>query len=365
MRHDLDVNSLLRKIAGAFPPPEFLSMPVAAIDISDTSVKYFDTEHTTAGFVPRNLDSLPLSPGIVSGGVVQDVEELAKVLRVFNKKYKRKFAMASLPEELVYLFTVRIPLQDGVEIKKMVEFALAEHVPISPKDAVFDYDIISQSKTEVEVSVTVYERSVVDGYINALSLAGFGVRALELEAHSIVRSVVPSGGKAVSMVCDFGSRRTGIAIARGQNPIFTITVNMGGDKITKAIMARASVTEEEASIIKRDAGLEYQDDKKVYEAILNEVRELVNEIERHYKFWDRRRDEHGDRVDRIENIYICGGTAALRGLAAYMEGELRVPVNPSNIWQNMFNVSEHVPQIDKKSSWRYATTAGLMLKSMR
>jgi len=364
MQHKIDVNSLLRKIVGAFPPPDFLSMPAAAIDISDTSVKYFDVEYIDAGFVPRNFDSIPLKEGVVVDGIVHDIHAMSEVLAMFKKRYKRSFVVASLPEELVYLFTSHMPLSNDIDMTRMVEFGLTEHVPISPKDAVFDYEILSKRDNYIDVSVTVYEKSVVEGYIDSLELAGFEVKSLELESRSVVRSVVPRNSKGVSMVCNFGRDRTGIAITRGQSPIFTTTVHIGGEEINKAIMQQAQVSKEEASIIKSSVGLTQQEDKKIQNVITETVSKLVDEIERHYKFWDRRRDKHGERVDRIENIYICGGAAALLGLPEYIAGKLHVPVKIANVWQSMFNENEYIPQITKTQSLQYATATGLILKDV-
>lgn len=361
MQYNIDVNSLLRRVVGAFPPPEFLSMPAAAIDISDTSIKYLDTQYTTAGYIPRNFSSVPLPEGVVSGGAVRDIVALGAALSPLRKKYKRKFAFISLPEELAYLFTVRIPHSEDTDIKEAVEFALGEHVPVALQDAIFDYDIIAEGSRDTEVSVTVYERKVVEGYIEALQLAGFEVRACELEARSVVGSVVPGAASGVSMVVDFGRNRTGITIARGKSPIFTTTVHVGGESITEAIMKYKTVTAEEADILKREVGLTQKEDEKLRSILVDAVHTLVGEIERHYQFWGTRRDERGRRIDRINNIYLCGGAAGLLGLTEYMTEELRVSVHTANVWQNMFDTNEYVPPMDKTLSWQYATVAGLVL----
>ncbi len=365
MLRKINANLLLRRFVGAFPPPEFLVMHAVAVDISDTSIKCFDVKHTAAGYIPQNFSTVVLSEGVVHGGIVRDTDSLSQALLELRKKHKRSFAFVSLPEELAYLFTVRIPKDGNTNIREAVEFALGENVPIALEDAVFDYDVISESLTETTVSVTVYESAVVQGYIDAFHSAGFEIRACELEAHSVVRSVVPSGFGGVSMVIDFGRNRTGIAIARGQSPIFTTTVHVGGAAVTQAIMELKSVSEEEADAIKREQGLAQAEDAKLQEVLTKETKKLVDEIERHYQFWDSRRDEHGERIERIEKIYLCGGAAAFLGLAEYMAAELNVPVTTANVWQNLFDMNEHVPQLEKPLSWQYATAVGLLLIDMK
>ncbi len=361
----MDIGTKLRRVVGAFPPPDFLTMPAAAIDISDTSIKYMDTEYTSSGSIPRKFDSVVLPEGIVAGGVVQDVAALASFLKPLREKHKRIFAFVALPEELAYLYTVNISKTEGGSIKDAVEFSLSDNVPIDIQDAVFDYDIIAKNSGSTEVSVTAFERDVVEGYVAALELAGFSVRLCELEARSVVRSVVPWESSRVSMVIDFGRTRTGITIANGQTPIFTTTVHVGGNSITEAVMQYKSVSEEEANTLKREKGMADTADKKLQSILTDAVSKLVKEIERHYQFWDSKRDEHGERIDRIDNIYLCGGAAGLLGLSEYIAGQLHIPVHSANVWQNMFDLDTYIPPISRERSWQYATAAGLLLTDIK
>ncbi len=365
MRHSTDIGIKLRQVVGAFPPPGFLSMPAAAIDISDTSIKYMDTEYTSAGSIPRRFDSVVLPEGIVSGGVVQDVVALASFLKPLQEKHKRAFAFVALPEELAYLYTVNISKTEGSSIKDAVEFSLADNVPIDIQDAVFDFDVIDENSGGTEVSVTAFERTVVEGYVAALERAGFTVRLCELEARSVVRSVIPWRDQSVSMVIDFGRTRTGITIANGQTPIFTTTVHVGGNSITEAIMRYKSISEEEADILKREEGITDNVDEKLRSILTDAVGKLVKEIERHYQFWDSKRDEHGERIDRIDNIYLCGGAASLLGLPEYIAKQLHIPVHSANVWQNMFDLNTYIPPVSRELSWQYATAAGLLLTDIK
>ena len=305
MRVQKSYASKVRSFVGAFPPPGFLTMPAAAIDISDTSIKYLDTEYTNAGCTPRKFDNLDLPEGIVVGGVVQDTTMLAEYLRPLRETHGREFALVALPEELAYLYTVYVPKTDEVDLKEVIEFSLAENVPISAEDAVFDYDIIHKPSGGAEVSVTVYERAVVNGYVEALERAGFTVRLCELEARSVVRSVVPRDNAGMSMIIDLGRTRTGITIARGGTPLFSTTVHIGGQALTDAIKELKSIDDAEADAIKREVGLG-SDDEELNKILMASVGKLVSEIDRHYQFWNSKRGEGGEHIDPVSNIYLCG-----------------------------------------------------------
>jgi len=353
------------KLAAFFPPPEFLVMPAAGIDISDTSIKYLDAKYSSAGLVPRVFDSIRLNSGIIKNGVVTDISGLAGALRELRGQNDRRFANVSLPEELVYLYTLEVPTAHRhKDILQVVEFSLSEHVPILAGNAVFNYDIMRRRGDITEISVTVFPKNVIEGYKQAFEESGFEVKSFELEAQSVARSIIPVGSKGVSMTIDFGRTRTGITIALGQVPIFSTTVKIGGNALTEAIIKQYSVSEEEADTIKRQQGIAECENEDLYKTLMNTTKELTDEIRRHYRYWDTRRDEAGNKIAGIEQIFLCGGAVGLKGLTEHVSGVLQVPVRVGNVWGNMFDIDAHIPKVTRVISWQYATASGLLLRDI-
>lgn len=350
-----------------FPPPDFLSMPAAGIDISDSSVKYLDAQFQQGGYIPKTFDALPLEQGIVVGGVVHDSNRLAQVLAEFKRRHGRSFAYAALPEELVYIYTVVLPSSlNSSAMRSAVEFSLAEHVPIPADKLTFDFDIADIHEDTATVSVTAFPTDVVEGYKEALEKAGFTVKSLELEAYAVVRAVVPKHAHGVSMVIDFGRTRTGITVVQGRTPIFSTTVKVGGDIITETIMRAYNVSAEEADTIKRAEGIVQCRDTGVCSILVQSVDSLITEIQRHYRFWESSARERsgGKSSERIERIFLCGGAVGLLGLPERISAALQVPVSIADIWQNMFDINEHIPSIERIKSLQFATSAGLLLRDV-
>lgn len=351
------------KFAALFPPPVFLTLPAAGIDISDTSIKYLDARRTPRGLIPHSFDTLRLPNGIIVDGVVKDVDRLAEALQDVCDMHERRFVNVALPEELVYLYTLEVPTaHTRKDILQVIEFSLSEHVPIDVKNAVFNYDIIRTRREITQVSVTVFPKDVVAGYQTALQRSGFRVKSFELEASSVARSVVPADAEGVSMVIDFGRTRTGITIAFNQVPIFSTTVKVGGAAITESIMSFYSISEAEANTVKLEKGIARCTDKVLCDALNKEIDNLVEEIQRHYRYWNTRRDEEGNKIAHIERIFLCGGAVGLRGLPEHLTTVLQVPIHVGNVWENMFSLDDYIPNVSRTQSWGYATAAGLLLR---
>ncbi len=170
----------------------------------------------------------------------------------------------------------------------------------------------------------------------------------------------------MTLLVDSGKARTGVAILKRGIPIFTSTVEIGGDHMTRAVMeALALKTEEEAEVFKNEHGLipDGDETKKGYEALEKEAAQLAGEIARHYRFWDTRRAESGVRTSPVERVYLLGGSANLHGLPEYIAGKVQATTERPNVWRNLFSFDEYIPQIDYRASFQYATAIGLALRS--
>ncbi len=358
-------NLLTNRILAFFPPPQFLEMPAAGIDISDTSIKYIDAVHTRAGMVPRTVRKIDLEEGIVENGIVRNVDKLAQALKDFSYKDKRKYANVALPEELVYLYTIEVPTaHKHKEILQVIEFSLSDHAPIPAQNAVFNYDKVSIGPEITEISVTVFPKDVIDTYAQAFHNSGFKVKAFELESHTVARAAIPKKSKDISMVIDFGKTRTGITIAAGQTPVFSTTVKVGGDIFTQVIRENLKVDSDKIDAIKKNEGITDARNSVLKEKMLHAADELVEEIQKHYRYWNSRQSDEEGIIEPIKHIYLCGGAVVTKGLPEYVADTLNLPVKIADVWQNMFDIDKYIPDIHKDDSLSMATGAGLILRDM-
>ena len=200
----------------AFPAPKYLTMPAAAIDISPNSVKYLEGVYTAKGCLPQEFDEVFLPEGVIKDGAVQDEDALTEALLQLKQKYNRKFVAVSIPENALYLYTMRIDRElSHSAIKQQIEFSFSEYVPISLDEAVYDFDLVGALGNTVIISVTVAPVETIATYERIIINAGFSVRSIELEAYAIARAVTAhSNIDKVEMVVDIGYERTGIIIAK-------------------------------------------------------------------------------------------------------------------------------------------------------
>ncbi|OGG74534.1 hypothetical protein A3A37_00605 [Candidatus Kaiserbacteria bacterium RIFCSPLOWO2_01_FULL_52_36] len=363
--------SLMHTLARWFPTPQFLLLRAAGIDISDSSVKWIVITPDENLHKVQSYGSEPLAEGVVVDGAIRNMEALVEILkRVRSKLGGIRCAHAALPEEAAYVFSMHVPEKTKRDqILNMIEFELDGRVPILPNAAAYDFDIIMEHKDGIgaEIGVTVFPRALAESYAAAFDSAGIKLLSLEVEARSIARAISSRNeNEPITFSVDFGRARTGFAVLKRGIPIFTSTVGIGGESMTRAIMEKLSFTSEDAEIFKSDEGLLANGRTKNpgVEAIIGTLSALTDEIVKHYNYWDTRRDDKGERMTPVGRTLIVGGSANLKGLIDYIASRIQAPVERPNVWQNICSFDEYIPPIDRKTSMQFATSIGLALRGI-
>lgn len=374
-----------------FPTPRFLSIPAVGIDISDQSVKYIELKVTKDGIVLSKYGKKDIEKGVVERGRIINKQKLAVILKEIRKETSYQYAHVSLPEEHGYLFQSEVESNiDEDQIRNVLEFNLKEEVPLSPQQSVFDYVIVPRQKVitfttpfeekdienteDVEkivsapdtintVSVSAYPKEVMNEYIGAFEAAEFKILSLEIEARAIARSVIEKDSDETYMIIDIGRSQAGLSIVNRGVVLFTSTLDVGGDDLTKAIQKNFSVSHEEAEKMKNKTGfINSKDNQELFGTLFSAMSVLKDEIVKHYTFWEEE-DKQKEVIDPISRILLCGGNANLAGLPEYLSVQVGVQAEQANVWINNFSFDDFIPEIDYRHSLEYATAIGLALRS--
>lgn len=359
--------ALLKK----FSPPAYLSMPSVGVDISDTSLKYVSFENTKKrnGFhMLKQWGNISIPGGIVNRGQVNDSEQLVSALTEFKRETDSEFIKVSLPEERAYLFETEIRRNiPNKEVRNLLEFRLEENVPIPSKDVYFDYMLLPgyENKKNVQVSVVAYAKETIEKYYGACVKAGLRPVSFEVEAQAMARAIVPHDIKGSVMLVDFGKTRTGIGIVHKGILLYTSTIDIGGDSLSRSLrkLMGNDISESELTQLKNTEGLMRGiDSTQVYDSLLSTVSVIKDELVTRMQYWHIRNGNSDSR--RISSIILCGGSSNLKGLPEYLTETLGVMTVRANVWENVFPLNSYVPPIDRRHSLGYSAAIGLALNKV-
>lgn len=345
-----------------FPTPSYLTMNSFSIDISDRSIKYGELVATSHGLRLGKYGKEKIPVGVVVSGKIEKENELINALKKIKEKEKLHFIRVSLPEEQVYLFTLSLPKSNEEKnIREMILLQIEEHIPLKAPDAIFDYDITGEDNQNMSVEVVAISGAIMDDYLSVFEKVGLVPISFELDAQAIARAVIPRGDNSPVMVVDFGETRTGVSVSNNGRVVLATTLSIGGSDLTGMIAKNFSLSFEEAEKMKHKYGLnKVSKDQDIFPVVLNGISVLRDELNKQYSYWETHNTEN-NKHEQISRIILCGGDANLAGLSDYMELSMKIKVENANVWVNILEKENSIPDMPFDESLSYGTILGLSL----
>jgi Tfp pilus assembly PilM family ATPase len=315
-----------------FPPPKFLAMNHAGLDISDDSIRHLEYGSTLAGTIVEKYSHVDLKPGVFEGGEIKDESAFIAALKKFNDIAKLSYVKVSIPEEKAYLFQTEVVGNSLDEIRQNIEFKMEENVPIPVSEALFYFDLLPMPVTggTLRASVSVVPQSHIDKYIAVLGEVGMMPVSFELAPKAISRSVISKDDKGTYIIVHFLNKKVGFYVVSEGIVCFSSTISLA---------SQMSV-----DVSKSSTG-SYIDD-------------VQKEITRIYQYWM----SHGGEHPVVDKVMLVGADADK------YESQLNnpvpgaaLPVTVANVWVNAFSVDTYVPPISHTDSLAFAVSAGLAM----
>ncbi len=318
-----------------FPPPKFLNIPYAGLDISDDAIRCIEYTKSKYGYAIHRYGTRVLKPGIIDAGYIKDEKALIEEISSLVKELKISTVKASLPEERMYLFKTEVPSSDEHQVRQNIEFKLEENVPLSPSDAIFFFDLFPESMNKeanagkIFASVSVTPKDLVNSYLKVLQTAGLTVVSFEIQAKAIARAVVPNNSQETQLILNVMNKKTGLYVVSDGVVCFTSTISWGGEMIRNKNLSDIS----------------------------DVIFALRHEIERVYSYWL----EHGEGRP-IKSIIVSGHDAITISQISHLSPNPNIQLEVAHVWQNVFSGEHYVATIPFEDSLDYAIAAGLALQ---
>lgn len=316
----------LDRIFKYFPAPRFLNIPFAGLSISDTHIYciQFGTKNAEAYIEKYTEKVIPV--GTITSGQINNKEKLISLLTDLKKELNLNYVKVSLPEEKAYLFTAKIPMVKSEEVVSAIESKIEENVPVPGGELCFDYKLVEhREKEHLDVVVSAVPTSVIDSYVEAITLAGLSPLSLEIESQSIARALLPKKSKGTVLIVNFVAGKVGLYVATNRVVNFTSTIAVGNE-------------------VPKNPNL------------------LAQEVKKLFIYWHTLKDIAGKPERKINQIIICGADFP-EDIVQYLSATEQCSIALGSVWTNIFDLSLYVPEIPFNKSLAYSTAVGLALPS--
>lgn len=316
-----------KNLARYFPPPDFLNTPYAGLSMSDKHIRVIQFGRGgKKGLYIKKYAELPLPLGAITDGRVNNKDQIVAVLKELKQKTGIQYVRVSVPEEKAYLFELEIPLVEPHEIKSAIEFKIEENVPWPADKVVFDYVIVEKNEKEghIRVVVSALPSKFVDIYMDLFNSSELTPYVFEIESQAIARALLEPHEVDTYLMAHFHKDKVGICIVSGGVVHFTSTLNPSE---------------------------KWYDNPSL---IATEIRKIIS-------YWQSTKADSGNKKI-IQRIYISGDVAD-DSIVSLLFSVLKIEVVLGNVWKNVLDVDEELPDIPFFHSLRYAPAVGLALPS--
>jgi type IV pilus assembly protein PilM len=352
-----------KRLRAAFAPPRYIAAPFSGIDVSTSGVKAVQLTPSVHGLILSRYAEVHLSSGAFVDGDIVDKPAVQKAIAEAAHHAGITATHAALPESKSYLFETAVEGGKYSEWRIAVEQHLEELIPLPPTEAFFDFVPLGPSaEGGMRIAGIGFARRLVEETIASFDEARVEVRSLEGEQFAMARALLPAGDTSTTLIIDIGKTTTKLTIVESQIPLFAATIGIGGHALTLAVQKHFGVTESEARKVKAERGIVPLPGNDEYLAtMLSTVSAIRDEIARRLEYWQERVASQGIHQS-VSQVIIAGGNASLRGLPEYLEGSLKIPVVPGDVFTNLASRREWVPDLDYRESLAFATAIGLALR---
>ena len=310
-----------------FPTPRFINPPRIGLAFSDLSIKAVKFGGGASKFPIKNI-RIPLESGIIVAGSVVKPEELAKKLAKVREKLGSPYVSFTIPDELTYIFNTNVPVILGHDATESIAFTIEENVPLSLADTIFDFVPLSikhnGTEHEAKVLVVACVKKEVEKMVDTLRQAELEPMSCLPESQAIANAIISKNAKGTSCIAHIRENRVGIYLVKeGMVHFSTLRSITGGDY----------------------------------------SREFLDEYARFLEYWYK----YDNAVDhKVETLFVCGDfDYAKQIVVAVTDSNLyKEKAVLSNVWNNIFAIDKHTPQVSYEESLSFAGSIGAATSHM-
>lgn len=332
----------------AFPIPHILMLSDVSVSFFDGQLSFFEFIRSKGTLRPKACGTMPFPK--LRREMREDpalFTEAGSALKDFASSRGYRFARVMVHEADAYVFKVNVPTIIPEEIESAVESALEENVPVSPSEAVFEYEIVHVDavRGKTLVAVTVISGKILADYISLVETAGMMPVMFDTEARSIAKALIARDDKKSHAILTIKERHSVICVVEKGVVTFSSSIDVGSADIHRAVTKSAPSSADETAV--------FESMIPVFSTIHDELNKMLS----YFKTESYRQSE-----DQIVDIILSGGDARLPGFAQYVSVTSKLPVKVGSVWTNILSPEKTLPELDEKRSLGYGALIGIHIE---
>ncbi len=318
------------------------------IDIGHMNIRIVQAEKTAAGIRVAKVAETLTPDDTIRDGLIRDPEQVGHAIKQAMKEahiHAHKAVIAA-SGAAVFVRSVPFPRMSTQMLRESIRFEASRYVPGSIEESYVEGEVVGNiGEAQMNVLLAAAPRDVVDGRIATCNAAGLDVRVVEIETFSAFRSLIESDdlkdsqNKTIILV-DIGAANTTVSVIESGTYVMHRSMPTAGNTWTDSLKSAFKLESVDAEAGKRalDLSESLNPDAKEnppLKVIATQIDELIRELRRSMNYLQTQNQGSDSNANhKIDEMYLCGGGAKLKGLDQYIQAKLGIPVKTIGVFDN-------------------------------
>ena len=305
------------------------SSNLLALDIGSSSIKIFELRKKQRVLTLIKHKAISLEDDWIAGHRIRNYDALVDTLAKFviDNGYEGYDTAVVVAGPQVVTQILKLPTRFAhYQLKTYIELEAEKYLPFRIEELAFDYKILNnkqKNQDTQEVLLAAAKKEYINEYIDLIKTVNLNPKVVDVYGCVVNRLCQqinePTEDKVVAMI-DIGASVITLSIYKDEHQLYLREFNYGGRELNKMMMLEYSINETQAEEMKLNVS------NCTVDAVRNKFKDiLIGQIYQLIHFF-----YVSVFADKIDCVYMFGGTAQLPGLAIELENKLKLPVKIFN-----------------------------------
>lgn len=313
-----------------------------SIDLGAKNIKLVIGSEKNGIYAIDKMDMIPTPSDAYSDGKLLDSDTITKTVQsiILENGINQKNVSLTINSTTIITREISLPAARSEDLDNMVQYEIGQYLPIEMNQYVVEYKLIEEyvedNVKKNKIFIAAVPKHLVDSYYNFIKQLNLYPYAMDIHSNAVSKlftgKIRINDGHTASdkniAVLDIGCKSINVSLISKGKLKFNRLINQGSSDIDMNIANVFNIPFEEAEkrklngSILRLIGEVNESDNMLFEAAKNVVDFWVQDIQRIFQFFESRNTN-----SRIEEVYLYGGGANLKGLSEYMKAAMNMPVD--------------------------------------
>lgn len=330
-----------------------------ALDIGTKAIRVVQLSGSRGSWTLTHYGYAQINAKVAEGDSAEAKRRLGEIIMaaVGSSGIKTRNVVVGVSSQKSFTTVIDVPNMPENELRSTIKYQIDKYIPMSIDEAKVDWAQLGQSmhdRSQQEVLLASTAKSYVEGQLEFLENLGFNVIALEPEAISLSRAILPAGIADARILLDIGENSTNLVVTFADAPRLVRNIPTGLSTLIKATAQSLNVQEDQARQFILKFGLdESKLEGQVVKSLDSVLDTFAGEITKSIKFFQTRYPEV-----QVGGLLATGFAVQVPLLSDYLKNKTGVEVQAANPWQSV-SVSQADQQQLSTVSSEFAVAVGL------